>query len=185
MVGEDNTVPRVSTAPTLLGCMAGYSSLYNLFMSIYDGKRQPPVFYIYDIDYTYCIKPSKKLVPDVEESDEYWLVTYDKETVKYRGKKTAVINLYRRIEEVRKSKVHTIIYSYVFTVNVISKEGLMLDKTTKLDKGHYIVTINVDMANQFTISGYEAIDEREYSEHVKRHGLVMEDTMTYKKLLSW
>jgi hypothetical protein len=41
------------------------------------------------------------------------------------------------------------------------------------------------MANQFTISGYEAIDEREYSEHVKRHGLVMEDIMTYKKLLSW
>jgi len=95
MAKENRTLPRVHAAEDLLGCFIGYgykrlvndlterdvnkSKLqFGKEIATYKGG-----FYIHELNFDYCLKPTKALVPDVEDSRERWLVTYDQSTVKY------------------------------------------------------------------------------------------------------
>lgn len=92
MDAENRSVPRICTAPTLAGCILGYSS------DLFDFIDQPTstsvdrsrkVEYrggwaVYGFPVAQCLRPSKKLLPDVTRTDEHWLVTYDEATVSYK-----------------------------------------------------------------------------------------------------
>lgn len=80
---ENRSVPRISTAPTLLGCLIGYvAALYDFEDSSYE-KGYRGGWYIYEIPYELALKPSPNLLYDQANSDEHWLVTYSKSTRDY------------------------------------------------------------------------------------------------------
>lgn len=74
---EDRSIPRVCTAPHLFGCFVGYSSTYSDFHNEPEKKIWHGGYYIYALPFTLAIEPSKKLLPDVKDSDERWLIGYD------------------------------------------------------------------------------------------------------------
>ena len=80
---EDRSVPRVSTSTSLIGCLNGYQSMFT-DMAGRERKNFTGLYTVYELPYQYAVKPSKKLLSDVETSDEYWLVSWKKETYSIR-----------------------------------------------------------------------------------------------------
>ena len=80
---EDNTVPRITVADTLLGCIYGYSS------AIYEFESQPDIqgYYISSLDFDYALKVNRFLVYDAETTGEHWLVCYNESTKTYKPNK--------------------------------------------------------------------------------------------------
>lgn len=90
---EDRIFPRVSTSPTLAGCLMGYQSDLSDFHRHSSGRslEGTPVkfrggWYVYELPFEVAVRPTKELVPDADRSDEHWLLAYDKETAEYQGK---------------------------------------------------------------------------------------------------
>lgn len=83
---EDRTVPRISTAPTIIGCILGYQYDINEFLGndVEDGWKGG--WYIYGFESEVSLLPKKKLLYDVSNSDERWLVPYKAEKWRYPAK---------------------------------------------------------------------------------------------------
>lgn len=77
--GEDRTVARISTSPSLVGCLNGYQSILDDMLKRKE-KNFGGLYRVYELPFQYAIKPSKVLLRDVDNSDEYWLVSWKKET---------------------------------------------------------------------------------------------------------
>lgn len=88
---EDVTVPRVVGAPTLVGCIVGYQTIIsdyeNLPKAAERNREWLGGYYIYALDYEWRFKVTKKLVPDVTESDEMWLLNYNVDNKSYKPRK--------------------------------------------------------------------------------------------------
>lgn len=93
--GEDRTVPRVSTSPSLAACLIGYDSSIEEWLEgkkDTDGHGQNEIpwcggWYIYAIPFEYALLPSQKLLKAARQTDELWLVSYNKSTWSYRPRK--------------------------------------------------------------------------------------------------
>lgn len=95
---EDNTLPRVHTAPTLIGCYFGYAGVGDLATNFIPENTKKTVsnthaiapykggFYIHEIDFRCAVKPNTSLVFDCDLTDEIWLVTYNEYTKYYPAK---------------------------------------------------------------------------------------------------
>lgn len=85
MKKEDRTVPRVSTSPCLIGCLLAYSSdmfdFHERKPGLKFGEARNVTFkggyVIYGFRFDVALRPNRKLVPDVERTDEHWLVPFD------------------------------------------------------------------------------------------------------------
>jgi len=77
MKHEDRTLPRVSTSPFINGCMAGYGVIEDDYNTNRDKKGFRGGWYIYSVPYDFGLKPNKTLQPDVEGTDEVWLIPYN------------------------------------------------------------------------------------------------------------
>ena len=80
LADEDRTVPRICTATNIIGCLKGYQNHIN------DFNNQEPLT-IYGLKFEEALIPSEKLLPDVFETDEAWLVTYNTKTRMYPAEK--------------------------------------------------------------------------------------------------
>ena len=76
---EDKTVARIAVTDTLLGCMAAYGNIYYDYhiLKVTDYK-------ISRLDFEHAIKPNKKLVYDSKETNEHWLIAYNKKHTSYK-----------------------------------------------------------------------------------------------------
>lgn len=83
---EDRTIPRVSTAPTIIGCLLGYQADLYDFLEYSVGIDWKGGWYIYGFESEVNVRPSKKLLIDVERTDERWLVPYKAEKWRYPAK---------------------------------------------------------------------------------------------------
>lgn len=87
MKKEDNTVPRVTVAPSLIGCIIGYfRSEHDVVYAGYGENPNDPFrggYAISRLNYELALKPDETLVPDQERSNEHWLVSYDENTIEY------------------------------------------------------------------------------------------------------
>lgn len=84
---EDKTVPRVVTASTIVGCMNGaYFVLDKAQRKAVKSTDCENFYKILRLDFEQCILPSKELVFDAVETQEQWLVAYNKETTNYKPK---------------------------------------------------------------------------------------------------
>lgn len=146
MKNEDRTIPRVVGSPTLLGCMIGYYSL----ISDYDDRLKSEKknkdwnggYYIYSVDYEWRFTPSKKLVPDFDQSDEQWLLNYNQDNKEYQpekiGKFFAVSGMRDFTQSVNGSNY---VSSITFYVQIDVDEGVQFSPNIKLEKGYHSVTI--------------------------------------------
>lgn len=88
MSTENTTTPRITTAPTLVGCMIGY---FRIERDVIDGTA-PDVhgnvkfaggYSISKLKIRHCLKPGSSMVTDADSSDEHWIVPYSIDSVEY------------------------------------------------------------------------------------------------------
>ena len=83
--GESRAIPRTSTSSSILGCMLGFGDIGRGYLiNALDSKNDNTIF-IYKMDYDLAVKPSKDLVPDVDYTDEHWLIASSVKTREYTG----------------------------------------------------------------------------------------------------
>lgn len=86
---EDNTIARITVAPTLIGCYIGYQRGHDNFL---EGSKKDPEdtdsfrggYEICLLPFQHCLKVNNTLVPDASLSGEHWLVGYTEETREYK-----------------------------------------------------------------------------------------------------
>lgn len=170
---ENRSVVRVSTAPTILGCMLGYSStLYDFYDASTANKetgKPKDVFLggwiIYGIPFTTAFKPSKKLLPDADVTGERWLVTYDKATLTYPTKPLGKIFFTEVTHRAGNKTARIEVEAYV---EVLSSASLLFNTRTCLDKGYWKITF-ADMHRSRTVDtvpvlSVQAVSEKQYLE---------------------
>lgn len=116
MPGEDNTVARVCTAPTILDCIRGYAVTVDDFLKdkagCAGGEEWRGGYYIYAIPTELNIKITEKLAPIAKWCDERWLIDYKQKGQKYpakvigqmfyksaRGDQFAEVEIYVRLDD--------------------------------------------------------------------------------------
>lgn len=126
---EDRAVPRISTSTSLAGCILAYQACTHDFESPdYKG------WYVYGLPFEHAVRPSKKLLPDVDVSDEHWLVTFCPESIAYIPRPVAKFF----ITDVAKTrKLRQMMVRYNGYIDVHSAEGLCVAEGKILPPGKY------------------------------------------------
>lgn len=93
---EDRSVNRVHVSDAVMGCFEGMSDLlFYLQYGVYGPDEEENKFmeetykngwYVYRLDYNYCLKPNDVILYDQLKSNEHWLVPYNDKTKTYKGK---------------------------------------------------------------------------------------------------
>lgn len=82
---EDNTVPRICTSTSLVGCISAIANVAHFAVkhnpTEEDKSHYTGGYYIHAAKFRKALKPSKVLVFDVDKTNEHWLVSYN-ETLK-------------------------------------------------------------------------------------------------------
>jgi len=129
---EDVRVPRICTATNLLGCLVGYSAMWG----DYYNKQNKEGWAVYEFDFDLAVRPTETLLPDREETGEYWLITYNRETREYRPKIQGNIWLAAYASQKFKSGWR---YSLGFVVEC--KAPLWITNELCLEAGKHYVTV--------------------------------------------
>jgi len=146
MSTEDITISRVVSCPTIYGCILAYSSMHadytNLITKINDkDSTWKGGYVIYRLDYEFGLSPSSKLVPDVNYTDEKWLVAYNELTKGYRPTKVGKIFAQQITYKPTDDKLPTI--ESILFIEVNDSKGIQLSKNIKLDKGYWIIELPI------------------------------------------
>lgn len=156
---EDRSVPRVSTSTSIIGCMNGYQSIFS-DMAGRERKNFTGLYTVYELPYQYAVKPSKTLLKDVALSDEYWLVSWKKETYSIRPNVAAEFNIVQ-VETTYGSDGED--KRVTMFVKVLG-ESLYLTHDIKLVKGYYEITLrNYDY--NYPLENNNKIEVREITEN--------------------
>ncbi len=70
---EDKTVARIAVTDTLIGCMLAYGNIYYDYQIL-----KLTDFKISKLNFEHAVKPNVKLVYDSKETNEHWLIPYNK-----------------------------------------------------------------------------------------------------------
>lgn len=137
---EDKSVPRVCVAPTVVGCLIGYAqSEQEFLMKPSDGKDGSGYkggWKIYALPFKAALKPSAKLVWDSRMSDEYWLVSYNKDSVEYIPEAAGKMFIQSIIYKARSGKTPEAIDA-TYYMEVTKEEGIRFSKRFFLTKGFW------------------------------------------------
>lgn len=136
---EDRTVPRVSTAPHLLGCINGYSATVEDFLGNWEEDWKGG-YYIYDIPFAVAGAPDKELLYDVEITDERWIVPFDSKHRAITPKKLGKVFL--TSVYIANSRGGNRNWSPTFFVQVTDKTPVFLTATVALTQGYWRVQID-------------------------------------------
>lgn len=135
---EDRTVPRVSTAPTLLGCLKGFMLGWDVFFWP-DAKGKKTLLQswtVYGFDTPLAIRPTSKLLYDVNTTDEHWLVGYSKEAQSYVPTKLAK-GFYREVLLIGRPNQNP--FKVVTMVIEVYDTSIQFAKGVTLTKGYWKV----------------------------------------------
>lgn len=156
---EDRSVPRVSTSTSLIGCLNGYQSMFT-DMAGRERKNFTGLYTVYELPYQYTVKPSKKLLSDVETSDEYWLVSWKKETYSIRPNTVCEFT----IPQVQTTYGSDGEDQRVTMFLKVLGESLYLTHDIKLVKGYYEITLrNYDY--DYPLENNNKIEVKEITEN--------------------
>lgn len=138
-LSEDRSVPRVTVAPTLLGCIYGFAAMIQHIASYSPehDKDYKQGFYIHAIPFEYCLKPNNKLVYDASLTSEHWLVRYNEQTNVYNGKLIGKIFCNKLTFLPVSNKTNTI--TVELYVSIDKAEGIKFNDKVHLDKGFYAI----------------------------------------------
>lgn len=148
---EDNTVPRLHMGTTLLNCIKGYASIQYQIMDNYvkqqaiNKEKSNKInsgmveyrggYYLHVIPFEVALKPNKKLVYDVDYTDEHWLITYNTDTRFYRPK--AICRLVTSSLLIEANMVNGHDYHITFLLDIPTDISVRLDDDKVLNKGYY------------------------------------------------
>lgn len=156
---EDRSVPRVSTSTSLIGCLNGYQSMFT-DMAGRARKNFTGLYTVYELPYQYAVKPSKKLLSDVETSDEYWLVSWKKETYSIRPNTVCEFT----IPQVQTTYGSDGEDQRVTMFLKVLGESLYLTHDTKLVKGYYEITLR-NYGYDYPLENNNKIEVKEITEN--------------------
>ena len=139
---EDRTVPRVTVAPTLLGCLIGYVAAHFDVQELRSNGKKEELNYrggwaIYGIPFEHALKPTKTMVYDSLNSDEHWLVSYSRETAEMIPEVFGKM-FYRSITYIPKSGNDPDIEGKLY-IEITREEGVRFSKNILLTKGYWII----------------------------------------------
>lgn len=131
---EDRTVPRVSTAPHLLGCINGYAATVEDFLGNWKGDWEGG-YYIYDIPYSVAASPDKELVYDVGWTEEKWIVPFDARHRSIQPKRVGKLIL--SSVHIQNSNDNNRLFSPVFYAQITDKTPVFLTAKVALTQGYW------------------------------------------------
>ena len=136
---EDKTIARIAVADTLLGCMLAYGNIY------YDYNILKSVNYkISKLNFQYAIKPNNKLVYDSKETNEHWLIPYNKKHATY--KPVEIGNFFLsdlKFKEIGIGNKPVIIVTYMSIFCEINEE-MSFSSSKVLKPGFYRILFNTE-----------------------------------------
>lgn len=174
MADEDRQVPRISTATTLVGCIVGYSSLLHDFCNPINEKFRDNArtykwegsWAIYGLPFDHALRPNAKLLPDVDRTEEHWLVTYSRDTVSYKPVKVGEFF----IESIRQFRLAGKLVEHVeLLVRVDEADGIFFDQQHHLGPGCWKLQFIYDHSRH-SLAGrntqkLKKIPEKDYTLH--------------------
>lgn len=168
---ENISVPRVSVAPSIMGCFIGYVAAWgDITWPNYDGKRHKNGWYLYDIPYEYAIKPNKKQLFDVEQSNEHWLVTYSPQTREYKGNIIAKM-FYAELKMLPQTGKDPQ-YMVKLLIDVQREGGVLFGGDKVLDKGYWMIDgPSPEVHGQWEDIKPYTVNKIGYGEYAKLKGL--------------
>jgi hypothetical protein len=197
---EDNTVGRVTVAPTLAGCGHGYARVESDFM---DGTnpefvdpgtgRKDPYRGGYDIcaiEFEHCIAPNGSLVFDEPRTNERWLVTYNKKTMQYKPVKIGKLFFTSALLQAAKSgdKVQMPGFNMSGYLWHEKAEGIYLVEGKLLPPGHYKVNMHWDEPGEYKSENpsnhtFVKISAGEFEKNKNLHAALLSESAP--KFMSW
>ena len=156
---EDRSVPRISTSTSIIGCMNGYQSIFS-DMAGRERKNFTGLYTVYELPYQYAIKPSKKLLKDVDISDEYWLVSWKKETYSIRPTVVCEFNVPQVQTTYGSDGEDKLVTMFIKVLG----ESLYLSHDLKLAKGYYEVTLR-NYTYSYPLENNKKIEVKEITEN--------------------
>ncbi len=173
MPSENDTCPRVSVAPTLIGCYVGYfRGERDLVAGSYNkpGTTDPFLggYVISKVMFQHALLPNKRLVGDADETEELWLVNYSLETTSYVP--TAIGKCFVSQLTYLPNAGHWPRIKLTLYVWHEEPSGLWLNKKVKLDPGYYRVNIDWPSVWQRSIHtedqvSVDTVTKEEFEEH--------------------
>lgn len=167
---EDRTVPRITVAPSLLGCLIGNGNAVDHFLNLKstglpEDRHYKGGWKIYALPFECALKPTGRLVYDQAHSDEYWLVSYSPETVSYQPE-VAGKAFYQEITFRPRAGQRTLSDGTLF-VEVTRPTGLRFSQHIFLTQGYWRIEGPTDRHASLTVSdrGFQVsqIDKAEYN----------------------
>lgn len=144
MTGEDRTIPRISTASTIDDCLRGYKVF---FSDIVYGKQEESDafkngYVISRLTFDHCVAPKKKLVPDVKDTNEYWIVGYNKDHVNIKQETVGKIVFGEMITKGSSEHKDYNPIEIVWYVEILNEEGLYFTDKIMLAKGYHKLVVD-------------------------------------------
>jgi hypothetical protein len=200
---EDNTVGRVTVAPTLAGCGYGYARVESDFMDgPNDGKDQWNVqlgsknehyrggYDICAIEFTHCISVNNALVFDAPRSGEKWLVTYNKKTMQYKPVKIGKLFFTSALLQAAKGsdKIQQPGFSMIGYLWHEKAEGIYLVEGKLLPPGYYRVNMHWDEPGENKKENpnnhtFTKISAGEYNQKKQLHASLLSESAP--KFMGW
>jgi hypothetical protein len=190
---ENNTTARITVAPSLLGCIIGYARLEADFL---EGTDKDTIkrtgfkggYEICKLEFKHCLSPNKQLVFDAENSQEHWLVSYNKQTVDYYpvnvGKMFASGINYTAVNS-QEPKV-----TVDFYLDIKSTKSIKFNNALHLDPGYYKCSITFDRKdNKGSVNGtpytVTAISGLDYNKAKQLNAAMLSYENPMPKYLNW
>jgi hypothetical protein len=168
---ENYTVPRVTVADTLAGCIQGYGRVEKDFFA-----ESTNGYIINKIDFEYAIKPNSKLVFDAEETGEAWLVTYNLDTRKYKPEpigKVFVSNINYHYASSDQKALSSITYYIEIEQDIM----IRISDSITVGKGYYLIEEDPNSGpSKEIIKTYKSISKAEYERSKKLSASMLTDT---------
>lgn len=169
---EDNTVPRIHTALSLLGCLRGYAGItWQIFHNVAHPKVKAHEYkggwYLFSVPFDYALAPNTKLVFDSDYTKEHWLITYDAETRTYKPRHTH--RFYFTKLEVIPLNTGKTENTLTLLLEIIPGATIHLtDDGILLKEGYYKVILN-DVGGDYNYVKHSKISASDFTAGLERH----------------
>lgn len=161
---EDRTVPRISVASSIIGCLIGYQGDIYDFMDSNSEDKWRDGWYIYGFENECSVTPSTKILYDAKLTDERWLVPYKADKWKYPAKLIGKF-FYRQVAMEQQNKERVWNVEAIFEVSRGS-EVRMMDGLS-LTEGYWSVSFKrsvrdwkkakADHVRQLTVAEWKSL----------------------------
>jgi len=172
MVSEDRSIPRICGSETLKGCIYGHAAvLYDILDRMTsDGKQRTdidvPIYTVYRLNVEEVVRPTKKLVRDVVNSKELWVVPYSPEACSAKAEKVGTLLPVKTTTDIKFGNVeHTSLFYFEVKLPYTLEDELF-------DLGYYAFSLNGSMSCTMgekaeKVSNVHPINKKTWDEAIK------------------